>query len=282
MNPALISRQAKERFLRKLSEDEFRDQVVRPVLLLRGFKDGRDLCGPTEQGKDALFYEYDKLETLQLTAVQTKKGSINLAAKAKSNIVDIVAQLRTAAGTSYGLLQPIRVKKKPSKVILAVSGKINEAARKHLIDEVTDGALTFLDADELIPWIDDLLPQFWLDIDTNVLTYFSALERQLIGGDGPFARQFLPSDSTLARACFQENSISVYVRQSRRLTEAESGSKRKKEDVVFPLHALQTKPYKKVLLLGEGGGGKTVGLLQIVYRAAKDGLESGKIHMIPV
>lgn len=282
MNPVLISRIAKERYLLKLSEDDFRDQVVRPLLLLRGLKDGRDLCGPTEQGKDALFYDLDKLEALQLIAIQTKKGSMNLAAKAKTNIVDIVAQLRTAAGTTYGLLQPIRVKKKPSKVILAVSGKINEAARKHLIDEVTDSSLGFLDADELIPWIDELLPQLWLDIDSNVSTYFAALEKQLIGGNGPFAKQFLPSDSTLAKACFQENSVSVYVRRARSLTEAEKGAKKRKEDAVFPLHALQTKPYKRVLLLGEGGGGKTVGLLQIVYRAAKAGLEGGKVELIPV
>lgn len=100
MNPVTISREAKQRFMLKLSEDRFRDEVVRPLLLLKGLKDGRELCGPTEQGKDALFYEHDLLDNLEVIAVQTKKGSVNLAAKASHNIENIVAQLRTAAGTT--------------------------------------------------------------------------------------------------------------------------------------------------------------------------------------
>src|SRR2546423_1531959 len=52
---ATVSRFKKERYLKQLSEDEFRDRVVRPLLLLRGMKDGRDLCGPDEAGKDSIF-----------------------------------------------------------------------------------------------------------------------------------------------------------------------------------------------------------------------------------
>lgn len=170
MNPVTISREAKQRFMLKLSEDRFRDEVVRPLLLLKGLKDGRELCGPTEQGKDALFYEHDLLDNLEVIAVQTKKGSVNLAVKASHNIENIVAQLRTAAGTTYALLKPTRTNVKPTKVYLVASGKINEAARKHVVETVKDTILRFLDADELIPWIDDVMPQLWLDIDVNVST----------------------------------------------------------------------------------------------------------------
>lgn len=289
MNPATISRLAKSRYLLKFSEDDFRDMVVRPLLLLKGLKDGRDLCGPTEQGKDALFYEVDRLEALRLIAVQTKKGTLNLAAKASQNIVDIVAQLRTAAQTSYAMLTPVRMKKKPSQVILISSGKINEAARKHIVEEVGDTTIYFLDSDDIIPWIDALIPHIWLDINTNVATYVAALEKQLVGGEGPFARQFLPTDPSVASTCFQDDAVSLQIRRANDLSIAKKrgarsvrSSKKVREDAVFPLHALQTKPFKRVLILGDGGEGKTFGLLQMAYRTAKAGLESGSFDSIPV
>lgn len=287
MNPLVISRTQKERFLRKFSEDDFRDQIVRPLLLLKGFKDGRDLCGPTEQGKDALFYEYDKLDNFELSAVQTKKGSINLAAKATDNITNLVAQLRTAANTAYALLRPQRIKLRPSKVYLVSSGKINDSARRHCVDEVRDTALRFLDSDDLIPWIDEHIPQLWLDIDANVLTYLGALEKQLAGHDGPFAAQFLPNDKTIANSCFTDSSVTVFVRRtedSKALAQQRPrrGKISKKEESTFPLYAIPTKSYKKVLLLGDGGSGKTTGLLQTVYRTATSSLENAKADLVPV
>ncbi len=287
MNPALISRLQKERFLLKLSEDAFRDQVVRPLLLLKGFQDGRDLCGPNEQGKDALFYEYDKLGNFELSAVQTKKGRINLAAKATENITNLVAQLRTAASTAYPLLTPVKSKVRPSKVYLVASGTINDAARGHCVDQVHDTAMRFLDSNDLIPWIDQHMPQLWLDIDANVLTYLGALEKQIAGHDGPFAAQFLQKDKSLSGTCFDDSSVTVFVRRTesaRVLTQQKPkrGMRPKKEESTFPLYAIPTKPYKKVLLLGDGGSGKTTGLLQIVYRTAKSSLENAKVELVPV
>jgi hypothetical protein len=282
MNPALISRIAKQRFILKMSEDDFRDRVVRPVFLLKGLKDGRDLCGPTEQGKDALFYDHDRLGNLELTAIQTKAGTVNLAAKASHNLVNLVAQLRTAAGTTYALLQPIRVKSKATKTYLVVSGKINESARKHLVTEVNDTNLHFIDIDDLIPWIDEVMPQLWFDIDSNVSAYYIALEKQLLGADGSFARQFLQAGTIVHESCFGNDAISVYVRKDRDTYSQKSKQGNKKSEATFPLHALTSKPFKRILLVGDGGGGKTTGLLQIVYRAARDGLERGTQTVIPV
>ena len=73
-----ISRFKKDRYLLSLSEDDFRDKVVRPLFLRSGYSDGRDLCGPMEHGKDTVFSETDKLGLSSFTAVQTKKGNLNL------------------------------------------------------------------------------------------------------------------------------------------------------------------------------------------------------------
>lgn len=74
-----ISRFKKDRFLKSLTEDEFRDRAVRPLMLRSGYKDGRDLCGPNEHGKDALFSSIDQLGISTIIAVQTKRGNLNLA-----------------------------------------------------------------------------------------------------------------------------------------------------------------------------------------------------------
>lgn len=206
---------------------------------------------------------------------------MNLAAKASQNL-DIVAQLRTAAATTYAFLRPIRAKVKPNKTCLVVSGKINESARKHLVEEVKDTTLHFLDVDDLVPWVDEVMPQLWLDIDANVSAYYMALEKQLLGGDGLFAKQFLQAGTAIHQSCFGDEAISVHVRNARETYKRKSKQGRPTSEPAFPLRALTSKPFKKILLVGDGGVGKTTGLLQIVYRAAREGLEKGTQTLIPV
>jgi hypothetical protein len=76
-----ISRFRKERFLLIFSEDAFRDELVRPLFLRRGFEDGRDFCGPTERGKDSIFISRDLLGVVDIYAIQTKKGKLNCSKK---------------------------------------------------------------------------------------------------------------------------------------------------------------------------------------------------------
>src|ERR1051326_164672 len=126
--PEVISRFRKERFLLAMSEDHFRDQVIRPLFLRQGLKDGSDYCGPTEKGKDAVFISIDALGIEDLYAVQTKKGGLNMSSKFASNIVQSITQLKMALETPVPCLTK-RVKKLPSKAFLCCSGKINDSAR---------------------------------------------------------------------------------------------------------------------------------------------------------
>ena len=173
--PELISRFKKERFLQELSEDDFRDRVVRPLFIRQGLTDGRDLCGPTEKGKDAVFLHEDKLGICDLYVVQTKRGRLNMAATASTNLINIIAQIRTALETPV----PLIARRKtiyPTKVFLCASGKINESARQHIVQEVKDPRITFLDSDDLIPRIDEVMPEMWLGIDSDILPYLQAVK----------------------------------------------------------------------------------------------------------
>jgi len=124
-----LSRFKKERYLSALTEDAFRDHIVRPLFLRLGYGDGRDLCGPNEKGRDTIFSEQDKLGFLNIIAVQTKKGKINLAKRADANLLEIIVQLRTALGTPV-LLTGQRRKVYPQVAILCTSGKINDSAKE--------------------------------------------------------------------------------------------------------------------------------------------------------
>ena len=89
-NPESISRFKKERFLLSLSEDMFRDTVVRPLFLRQGLQDGRDVCGVNEKGKDAIFVSVDELGIENLYVIQTKKGTITMSRRVGDNLIEAI------------------------------------------------------------------------------------------------------------------------------------------------------------------------------------------------
>src|ERR1017187_4849811 len=103
-NPETISRFKKERFLLSMTEDDFRDTVVRPLFLRQGLQDGRDLCGPSEKGKDAVFVAVDPLGMENLYVIQTKKGSITMSRRVGDNLIEAKTQLKTAIATRVPLV----------------------------------------------------------------------------------------------------------------------------------------------------------------------------------
>jgi len=174
-----MSRFKKEKHLLLLSEDTFRDLVVRPILFRMGLTDGRDLCGPDEEGKDTVIFKTDPIRKRVMYAMQTKRGNINMSRKATENITEAVAQLRTALQTSVTILNP-REKRKPDCVVLCASGKINKAAREHIQQEVDDTRISFMDADDIIPEIDERYPEYWYGIDADKFPYYRSLQDELL------------------------------------------------------------------------------------------------------
>ena len=132
-----------------LSEDEFRDKIFRPLLIAKGLVHGRDTCGTDEEGKDCYFWQDDPIRGRVLIAVQTKKGNVNLSSSASSNLINAITQLRTALEADV-FDSSTKQKHKPAYVILAASGGINSAARRHIVDQINDTRIVFKDADDII------------------------------------------------------------------------------------------------------------------------------------
>src|SRR5438045_2499992 len=75
----------KRQVLESLSEDDFRDKVIRPLYRRMKLKHLRETCGADEQGKDCLFTADDPLGAQMVIAVQTKRGGLSLAGSTPSN-----------------------------------------------------------------------------------------------------------------------------------------------------------------------------------------------------
>jgi len=282
-SPETISRFRKERFLQGYSEDDFRDLVVRPLMYRLGYGDGRDLCGPTEKGRDAVFSEQDRLGYLKLVAVQTKKGKLNLASEATANLINVVAQLRTALAAPISLIKDKR-KCFPEKVILCASGKINDAARDYIVDEIKDPRIAFLDADELIPLIDQHFPELWLDIDVDLFPYFKAL-RALVEqkSDDHAIGESAVRGNVLATAASDSAFVPLSAFRNtlrRRVFRGQVTNVPAIEEL--PIATLYRRRERRLLLCGDAGSGKSTALLRIAYEIVNRGVTTEKEYRVPV
>lgn len=282
--PETISRFKKHRFLLQMSEDQFRDEVVRPLFTRQGFADGQDLCGPHEKGKDALFVARDNLGIEDVYVVQTKKGNINLARKAYENLLEAVTQLKTAAQTKVTF---IKTKKKqlPVKVILAVSGKMNEAAREHIVHEIDDPRLLFLDSDDLIPKIDKLLPELWLGIDANIAPYLRKLKQVIESADETLAiAELLPRESQIAVATDNGFVLLQLYRMTTRFKRESGKVIREPHLEQLPVTGLLKRKKRLFAIFGSAGSGKSTSLKRIAYVLATRGLkfDSDEKPTIPI
>lgn len=281
-NPELISRFKKERFLRDMSEDDFRDRVIRPLFIRQGLKDGRDLCGPTEKGKDAVFMHEDLLGIRDWYVVQTKRGPLNLSGKASANLLNAVAQLRTALDTPIPLVAE-RKSALASKVFLCASGKINESARQHIVSEIKDRRLVFLDSDDLIPRIDEIMPEVWLGIDSDAIPYLKAVKSLV---DNPGEDQFL-ADLVPERTADDAATDSMFVqlrlfRTTFKPQKTEGQVKLVPDFEDLAVTSVLERLERLVMLVGDPGSGKSTSLKRLAYILASRGLDIPTNHKIPV
>jgi energy-coupling factor transporter ATP-binding protein EcfA2 len=271
--PETISRFKKERFLLNMSEDQFRDEVVRPLFFRQGLIDGRDLCGPFERGKDAAFVAVDNLGIEDLYVLQTKKGALNLARKAQSNIVEAITQLKTALETRVVFIKT-KQKKYPAKAILCASGKINDSARTYIVGEVKDPRVVFLDSDDLIPKIDEIFPELWLGIDAEVGPYFRKL-KQLIedANESLSVGDFLPTEERLGAAT---DNVYVPLHLYRTILKPKKEHGQIKQEPEFqqiPVTTILNRREQLFLLLGEAGSGKSTAVKHLAYLLVTKGLK---------
>jgi len=282
INPESISRFKKHRFLLDMIEDDFRDKVVRPLFLKAGLKDGRDLCGVDENGKDCIFVDINKLGQREIIAVQTKRGNLNLSSKVQSSIVTAITQLKTALNTKIPFLET-KEKTRPQRVMLCVSGTINDKAKHYIIDNIPDGRIDFFDRDILIPLIDSKYPELWYDIDINKLPYLRKLREALSYVNENAGLADLISTDSKATIITDEKYVRLKIIEEVSVTKKHKG----KVTVIpkldeFPEEGLLRRQGNLFLLLGEAGSGKSTVLKRLAYILASQSAERSKLITLPI
>lgn len=282
IDPKNITTIKKYSFLLKMSEDEFRDKVVRPVFFRMKLKDGRDLCGKEEYGKDALFVGVNNLRHEELYYVQTKKGNLNMSSAASENVITAITQLRTSLATSYVFL-PTKKKINPSHVVLCASGTINDKARNHIVEEVADPRIKFYDRDDLIPLIDELYGELWLGIDSDKLPYLRNLKRLLEQfNENSFLSDLVAVDAK-STAVTKELYVSLKLSFTEEVTKRFKGKVTREPKITeIPAEAVLKRKENKILILGEPGSGKSTILKRIAYILCEQPLEERTSLTLPV
>jgi hypothetical protein len=282
IDPTSISRFRKIRYLASLSEHDFRDKAVRVLFLRQGLLDGRDVCGVDEKGKDAIFYDIDKLGMKNLYAVQTKKGKINLSRILQENLLQAMTQIQTALNTPIPLLNE-KSKLLPAKVILCCSGSINEKAREHITDAIKDPRLLFLDAEELIPAIDKHFPEFWLGINTEMIPYLQGVRGLVDSGSHEQLIAEIAPTTPLADPASDSCFVMLHVHRIDIKPKRENGKIVQTPDFQeIPITELLQIRSDRILVLGDAGSGKSTVLRRLAYRIAGQSLQSESGYSIPI
>src|SRR3989339_113689 len=281
-DPKLISRFKKMQFLQAMSEDEFRDRVVRPVFHRAGFADGSDYCGVDEDGKDCIFSETNKLNQKIVYVVQTKKGNINKSSNTSQNILTIVTQLKTALASK---IKYVATKQKiyPDFAMLCTSGKINDKARTFICEEVNSPNIKFFDSDDLIPMIDDLYPELWCGIDAQKMPYLKNLKKDL--SQFQENKVFSDSISFSKKATAVSNEIYVSLKltfETFRIKKYKGKAIREPYLESLPAEALIKEKERFLMVLGDAGSGKSTVLKRIAYVLCEQEISKDTKIIIPV
>lgn len=271
-----ISLRTKKKYIGEFTEDEFRDKVVHPLFVAKGMNFGKDVCGPDEQGKDCYFWSQHPVVGRTLTVVQTKRGKLNLSRKPVESVMEAATQLKTAIATKVS--DPKNgTEMLPSAAILVASGEINTPARQHITSQVNDGRLSFLDVDDIVPMIDDLMPEFWNGIDADKLPYLKALRSQLLELSESIDVSELGINIGTPSPITDESFVQLFLHRYRPKLKKHSGrSFERMEREEIRIDEIFSKKQTLVLITGEAGSGKTTSLQRLAMIGIDKALDDPK------
>jgi uncharacterized protein YuzE len=258
-----IPRTRKARFLLSLSVVDFLNRVVKPLFSRQGLSHEEDL-DEGERSNASVFSTVDQLGMLDRYIVLAHRGSLNVAG-------DNAATVDALARRIMGLLslktagRSTSIKRPPTKLILCTSGTINESARARITQLVGDPRVFFLDTEDFIAAIDERFPELWLDIDTNLPPYLSAVKKYIeeavddgiLSTDSGGAQVSAASDQMFVQLTLHRTRVRIVKRKGR--------IERKPVFEEIPVHAILRRSERLILIVGDAGSGKSTCLRRLAY-----------------
>ena len=200
----------KREMLQALSEDDFRDEVIRPLYKRRRVRCIRENCGPEERGSDAVFIGKGPLDEEVLISVQTKRGNISHASDESKNVISIITQLNMAMETEI-VYDSNSKRSLPGQVHLCTSGKISVGARQHIYDKTNTQIVKIFDVDEVIDMIDGHMKEYWLGVSISRLPYAKAMRTKILNAVDEIRLSDISGATESSSPVVDENYLSLRV-----------------------------------------------------------------------
>jgi len=168
---------AKYAQLNALSEDEFRQQVLVPLLKKMDYENVRLRHGAKEYGKDITYSESSKLN-INYYAVVAKIGDISGAAAGKKTtlIVTIEDQIKQAFTIPIQDVTDAHIDERyVNQVIIWTTGKISDNAQKRIMNDLKTehrNNIRFIDGNGTVDFLEKYYPSFFTLGDVSISNYF--------------------------------------------------------------------------------------------------------------
>lgn len=154
----------KKDILNKLSEKEFRQDLIIPLLSKMGYRAPIEYHGTNEKGKDIVCIEYDKLDEQRFLAIVAKTGDLTGNAATNTGLITIVNQVQQAFDSPYENLFNMR-QVFINEVWIMTNGKIVSGAQESVINTLRksnlDKQIRIIGDDRLIQLIDKHFSTYW-------------------------------------------------------------------------------------------------------------------------
>lgn len=118
--------------MRSLSEDDFIDQYVLPMLRSR-YRGVYDTRGRDEHGRDALFWSIDEMGDRRDKAAQVKDGNIGGSTR---EVQELIAQARAAF--SVPMIDESNIERRICELYIITSGRISQNAKTQILNGLGD------------------------------------------------------------------------------------------------------------------------------------------------
>lgn len=160
--------------LSAMSESEFREDVLVPLLRKMGYQGVRERHGPDEYGKDITFIEVTPLARTNY-AVVAKAGDISGAARGKDNLATVMTQVRQAFEIPFYDAEGKR-REVIGQVIVWATGKLSNSAETQIVEALSQQyrSVSFKDGQATVELLDTHIPTFFAVGNAYVSDYFSA------------------------------------------------------------------------------------------------------------
>jgi hypothetical protein len=256
--------------LQSLSEEDFRQEVLIPLLRKMNFQKVRERHGPDEYGKDITFFEPAEFGGTRY-AIVAKVGSISGAASGKSNLEIVKNQIRQAFSMPYFDLEDKR-SYSIDKVIVWTTGNISRNAQEQ-IKELSDQHfkyVDFRDGSGTIDLLNKYYPTYFTIKDPILSEYFDAVKKH-------YCR--LEELRTLGTSDNEKRLPVIFIPlfftefASRKM---ENGKKR-----IYSIDEI-TKDQNSFIILGEAGAGKSTLLRRMLIGMVETNEKNASKYPIPI